>query len=56
MDDGSRRLGDFIWYAVIALVGVIALVKAVQFVFTEITLTEVGHVVVLGLADVPACR
>jgi NitT/TauT family transport system permease protein len=48
VDDGSRRLGDFIWYAVIALIGIIALVKAVQFVFTEITLREVGHVALLG--------
>src|SRR5882762_4200288 len=48
VDDGSRRLGDFTWYAVIALIGIIALVKAVQFVFTEITLREVGHVVLLG--------
>jgi NitT/TauT family transport system permease protein len=48
VDDGSRRLGDFIWYAVIALIGIIALVKAVQFVFSEITLREVGHVVLLG--------
>jgi NitT/TauT family transport system permease protein len=48
VDDGSRRLGDFIWYTVIALIGILALVKAVQFVFTEITLHEVGHVVLLG--------
>jgi NitT/TauT family transport system permease protein len=48
VDDGSRRLGDFIWYAVIALIGIIALVKAVQFVFTEITVREVGHVALLG--------
>ena len=48
VDDGSRRLGDFIWYAVIALIGIVALVKAVQFVFTEITLREVRHVVLLG--------
>jgi len=44
----GQRLGDFLWYALIALIGVIALVKAVQFVFTEITLAEVGHVVGLG--------
>jgi NitT/TauT family transport system permease protein len=43
------RLGDFIWYAAIALIGIIALLKAVQFVFTDITLAEVGHVVLLGL-------
>jgi NitT/TauT family transport system permease protein len=47
--DGSQRLGDFIWYATIALVGVVALLKAVQFVFAEITLREVGHVMLLGL-------
>jgi NitT/TauT family transport system permease protein len=48
VDDGSGRLGDFIWYAAIALVGIIALLKAVQFVFTDITLREVGHVALLG--------
>ena len=47
--DASRRLGDFIWYAVIALVGAISLLKAVRFVFAEITLAEVGHVALLGL-------
>jgi NitT/TauT family transport system permease protein len=46
--DGSKRLGDFIWYTAIALVGVVALLKAVQFVFSEIALAEVGHVVLLG--------
>jgi NitT/TauT family transport system permease protein len=43
------RLGDFIWYTAIALIGIVSLLKAVQFVFAEITLTEVGHVVLLGL-------
>ena len=47
-EDTGRRLGDFVWYAAIALVGIIALVKAVQFVFGEITLVEVGHVALLG--------
>jgi NitT/TauT family transport system permease protein len=47
-DDGRHRLGDFVWYAVIALIGIIALLKAVQFVFTDVTLVEVGHVVLLG--------
>jgi NitT/TauT family transport system permease protein len=46
--DGSRRLGDFIWYAFIALIGTVALLKAVQFVFAEVTLAEVGHVALLG--------
>src|SRR5581483_8044404 len=44
----SQRLGDFLWDALIALGGIIAVVEAVQFVFTEITLAEVGHVVGLG--------
>jgi NitT/TauT family transport system permease protein len=48
VDDGSGRLGDFIWYAAIALLGIIALLKAVQFVFTDVTLREVGHVAALG--------
>ena len=47
-EDGSRRLGDFIWYALIALVGMVALLKAVRFVFADVTPGEVGHVVVLG--------
>jgi NitT/TauT family transport system permease protein len=47
-DEGRRRLGDFIWYALIALVGVVALLKAVRFVFEQITPAEVGHVVLLG--------
>jgi NitT/TauT family transport system permease protein len=42
------RLGDFLWYALIVLVGVIALLKAVRFVFEEITPAEVGHVALLG--------
>ena len=46
--DGSRRLGDFLWYALIVLIGVIALLKAVRFVFSEISLAEVGHVALLG--------
>jgi len=46
--DRGGRLGDFIWYTAIALLGIIALLKAVQFVFAEITLVEVGHVALLG--------
>jgi NitT/TauT family transport system permease protein len=44
----GRRLGDFAWYAVIALIGVIAMLKAVRFVFSEVSPAEVGHVVLLG--------
>jgi NitT/TauT family transport system permease protein len=41
--------GDFIWYALIALVAIFALLKAVRFVFEELSPHEVGHVVLLGL-------
>ena len=47
-DGAQRRLGDFIWYSLIALVGIVALLKAVRFVFEEIAPAEVGHVVLLG--------
>jgi len=50
-DEGNgRRLGDFVWYTLIALIGLVCLLKAVRFVFAEITPAEVGHVVLLGLA------
>jgi NitT/TauT family transport system permease protein len=42
------RLGDFLWYALIALIGIVALLKAVRFVFEEISGAEVLHVVLLG--------
>jgi NitT/TauT family transport system permease protein len=45
---GRARLGDFLWYALIALIGVVALLKAVRFVFEEISGAEVAHVVLLG--------
>jgi NitT/TauT family transport system permease protein len=45
---GGSRLGDFAWYAVIALIGIIALLKAVRFVFAEVSPAEVGYVVLLG--------
>src|SRR5207244_5131154 len=48
VDEGRQRLGDFIWYAAIALIGVVALLKAVRFVFSEVNAAEVGHVVLLG--------
>jgi NitT/TauT family transport system permease protein len=46
---GQRTLGDFVWYALIALIGFIATVKAVRFVFGAISAAEVGHVLLLGL-------
>jgi NitT/TauT family transport system permease protein len=50
VDAQTRRssLGDFIWYALIALVAIFALLKAVRFVFEEIRPPEVAHVVLLG--------
>jgi NitT/TauT family transport system permease protein len=42
------RLGDFVWYALIVLIGIVALLKAVRFVFEEVAPAEVGHVVLLG--------
>jgi NitT/TauT family transport system permease protein len=44
----GARVGDFLWYALIVLIGVFALLKAVRFVFEEVTPAEVGHVVLLG--------
>jgi NitT/TauT family transport system permease protein len=44
----GARAGDFLWYTLIVLLGAVALLKAVRFVFEEITPTEVGHVVLLG--------
>src|SRR6185312_1680656 len=37
----ARRLGDFTWYAVIVLIGLVALLKAVRFVFAEVSPAEV---------------
>jgi NitT/TauT family transport system permease protein len=47
-DHTGRRLGDFAWYGVIALIGIIALLKAVRFVFAEVSPAEVAHVMLLG--------
>jgi len=47
-DNPGRRFGDFAWYAAIALIGIIAMLKAVRFVFAEVSPAEVGHVVLLG--------
>jgi NitT/TauT family transport system permease protein len=48
-EHGRNRLGDFLWYTLIVLVGVVALLKAVRFVFEQISAAEVGHVVLLGM-------
>jgi NitT/TauT family transport system permease protein len=43
------RLGDWVWFAVLAVVGVGALWKTASFVLSGVTAGEIGHVVVLGL-------
>jgi NitT/TauT family transport system permease protein len=48
LNDRDRRVGDILWYALIALIGIVALWKAVWFVLEGIRPTEVGHVVLLG--------
>ncbi|MGH8323876.1 MAG: ABC transporter permease subunit, partial [Steroidobacteraceae bacterium] len=47
-EQARRRVGDFLWYAFIALLGVVALLKAVRFVFAQVSPAEVGHVVFFG--------
>jgi NitT/TauT family transport system permease protein len=48
LDDRKLRLGDILWYALIALIGIVALWKAVWFVLEGIRPTEIGRVVVFG--------
>ncbi len=48
-DYKESKLGDFLWYALIGLIGIIAVLKAVRFIFGEIAPNEVWHVVLLGL-------
>jgi NitT/TauT family transport system permease protein len=45
----NSRLGDVLWYLLIALVGVGALWKTVTFVLSGVPAGEIGHVLVLGL-------
>jgi NitT/TauT family transport system permease protein len=48
LDDRKLRLGDILWYALIALIGIVALWKAVWFVLEGIRPTEIGRVVAFG--------
>jgi NitT/TauT family transport system permease protein len=42
------RWGDYAWYGLLILIGVAALWKTTLFVLGEVTLAEVGHVILLG--------
>jgi len=46
----ARRWVDVLWYAILALIGVLALWKTAWFVVSEVSVSEIGHVVLLGLA------
>ena len=43
----SRRV-DYLWYAVLVLIGLGALWKTAHFVLAEVRLAEIGHVIMLG--------
>jgi NitT/TauT family transport system permease protein len=45
----GARWGDYAWYALLGLVGAVALWKTTGFVLGEVRLAEIGHVVLLGL-------
>jgi NitT/TauT family transport system permease protein len=45
----NSRWGDYVWYAVLVLVGLLALWKTVTFIHGDIPVGEIGRVVVLGL-------
>lgn len=42
------RWGDYLWYAVLVLIGALALWKILRFVLGEVQLREISHVIVLG--------
>ena len=45
----GNRWGDYAWYAVLVLVGLLALWKTATFVHGDVPVGEIGRVVVLGL-------
>jgi NitT/TauT family transport system permease protein len=45
----SSRAGDYLWYATLVLIGLIALWKTAFFVTGEVRPAEIGHVILLGL-------
>jgi len=44
----QSRWGDYAWYALLILIGILALWKTVLFVLGGVRIGEVGHVIVLG--------
>ena len=50
VDAGRQRsaVGDYAWYAGLILVGLLALWKTVTFVHGDVSVGEIGHVVILG--------
>jgi NitT/TauT family transport system permease protein len=44
----NARFGDLAWYAVLGVIGLLALWKAVSFVHGDVPVGEIGHVIVLG--------
>jgi NitT/TauT family transport system permease protein len=48
-DPAARRRGDYLWYALLGVVGLAALAKILQFVLAGVSLAEIGHVVLLAL-------
>jgi NitT/TauT family transport system permease protein len=44
----NARWVDYVWYTLLLLVGLIALLRAGSFVLGEVTLGEIGHVVLYG--------
>ncbi|RQR26787.1 ABC transporter permease subunit [Burkholderia sp. Bp9142] len=46
---GSSRIGDIVWGTFVILITVYVAWRVVSFVATGVTMTEVGHVLVLGL-------
>jgi NitT/TauT family transport system permease protein len=48
-DEAAARRGDFLWYGLLGLVGIAALVKLFWFVAAGVKLAEIGHVILLAL-------
>ena len=50
VDSGRQRsaVGDYAWYAALIVIGVLALWKTVAFVHGDVSVGEIGHVVILG--------
>jgi NitT/TauT family transport system permease protein len=49
-NDPPGRLGDFLWYALVALIGIASLWKTARFVLEGVHPAEIGRVVLFGFA------